>query len=78
MCTLITNLNFHDSLVNETKVIVPKIHKFRIEAVFPDCQAKTFFIPRVSFEFQAENIGVEILRRQFLISLAYAVTINKL
>lgn len=76
MCILIGNLNFHDGLVKGTKVIVTKVHKFLIEVALPGCQLKTFLIPRVTFKFQAGKMSVEILRHQFLIRLAYAITIN--
>jgi len=71
------NIHLKD-LVNGTKIIIKKVFCFLLEVYKPENEAKTFLIPRIIFKFTAsKSSGIEILRRQFPIRLAYALTINK-
>jgi ATP-dependent exoDNAse (exonuclease V) alpha subunit len=71
------NLNFEERLVNGTKVVIKTVKKFVIEVFLPENENKTFLIPRINFKFSAGDSGIQILRKQFPIKLAYALTINK-
>nr|XP_018914472.1 PREDICTED: ATP-dependent DNA helicase PIF1-like [Bemisia tabaci] len=78
MCILNRSLNFYEGLVNGTKLIIQKIHRHHLLEVFiPGQESITHLIPRMIFKSTAGNSGIEILRRQFPIRLAYARTINK-
>ena len=77
LCILTRNLNFSEGLVNGTKVVINRICKFLLEVYKPDSPLKTHLIPRVIFKFTAGKQGCEVLRKQFPVRLAYALTINK-
>jgi len=73
---LIRNLSFANKLVNGTKLIVIGISKKLIEVRHPG-QTDTIFIPRIPFKFSTGRSGIEMVRRQFPLKLAYGMTINK-
>ncbi|XP_046395741.1 ATP-dependent DNA helicase PIF1-like [Ischnura elegans] len=73
---LIRNISFEDRLVNGTKVIVEKISRRFIEARIPNA-TDTVMIPRIPFKFAVSNSGIEMIRKQFPLKVAYGVTINK-
>lgn len=76
VCILIRNLSFKHRLVNGTKLIIKSISKYRLEASVPG-STEIVTIPRICFKFSAGRSGIEMIRRQFPVKLAYALTINK-
>ena len=74
---MIRNLNFGEGLVHGTKVVINRIWKFLLEVYKLDDPLKTHLIPRVIFKFTVGKQGCEVVRKQFPVRLAYALTINK-
>ena len=75
------NLATADGLVNGTRLVVRKIHfaERLIECETlrpgPNGTRKRFFIPRIHFKL--EVMGKNVIRRQYPLRLAYAMTLNK-
>ena len=79
---LFRNLSPKLRLVNGTKAIVRRyVSNYVIECepfnVDGALTGNCFLLPRINMIFTMPNTGVDILRRQFPIMLAYAHTMNK-
>lgn len=76
VCILMRNLCFDDRLVNGSKLIITNISRFCVFARRPNSY-DAVVIPRITFKFSVGRTGMEIIRRQFPLQLAFGLTINK-
>lgn len=77
MCASIRNLNFEDGLFSDRTICISSVLKFLLEVSSPENTSKTFSISRVNFKLSAGKKGLKIMRRQFPVRLAKALTVNK-
>jgi len=76
--TIMRNLNINEGLGKNHRLLVERLHKRVIIFGLIDTfsQQQTFYIPRITFEFQPRNCPWTIQRRQFPLKLAYTSTFN--
>jgi hypothetical protein len=77
ICFVMTTLNRKEKLSKNTRVIIKEIYRYSIKVQTIDRRAKEFFIPRVRFEVKLRFGGFVLMRTQFPLRLAYAMTKNK-
>jgi len=67
-----------DGLVNNSRVRILSIQKYRVEVQTIEERPRKYFLPRIRFKFRVSyGQTFEILRTQFPLKLAYACTFNK-
>jgi len=76
--TIIRNIDINEGLVKNRRVLVERLYEkfFQIHLFDSSSHRLTFYIPRITFEFQPINGPRTIQRRQFPLQLAYATTFN--
>jgi hypothetical protein len=78
ICTIMRNLDINESLVKNRRIMVQNLHDKVIDICLIDSTSphRTFYLPRITFEFQPHRCPWTIQRRQFPLRLAYATTFN--
>jgi hypothetical protein len=76
MAMLMRNLSKKDKLMNGTRIVIQDIHKYSI-IVRTCCDGKLHALSRILFRIQCKRSNTSVLRRQFPIRLAYAMTVHK-
>jgi len=76
---LLRNIDAKEGLVNGARLIVKNVRRHSIECTFltGDNEGKSVTLFRVDLIPDDKNLGFKMVRRQFPIRLAYAMTINK-
>ena len=77
LCFVMRTLNRKEKLSNNTRVIIRDIYRYLIKVETISNNPKTFLIPRIRFEVKLRFGGFVLLRTQFPLKLAYAMTKNK-
>lgn len=75
LCFVTRTLNRKEKLANNTRVIIQKINRFSITVQTET--DKIFTIPRIRFQVKLKFGGFVLIRTQFPLRLAYAMTKNK-
>ena len=74
---LLRNIDPANGLCNGTRMILLRIKPRVLECRILGGDGKTVFIPRISIPPNSEDLHVPLMRRQFPVRLAFAMTINK-
>ena len=77
ICFVMTTINRKEKLSKNTRVVIKEIYRYTIKVQTIDSRAKEFFIPRVRFDVKLRFGGFILVRTQFPLRLAYAMTKNK-
>ena len=76
---ILRNLDPSNGLCNGTRAILTKCkrHVLEVKLLTGEYKGKTAFIPRIKLSPPTDAIGFHLVRKQFPIRLAFAMTINK-
>ena len=77
---LIRNLSVHEGLYNGTRLKISKLFKYNIEAeiLTGENVGNKFFIPRITLNTgESSSLPFILYRKQFPLTLAFCMTINK-
>lgn len=76
---LLRNINQKEGLCNGTRLIVSQLLPFVIEAfiITGTSVGKRVYIPRIKFVHNTSDLPFIFTRKQFLVKVCYAMTINK-
>ena len=74
---LLRNIDPTNGLCNGTRMILLRIKPRVLECRILGGDGKTVFIPRISIPPSSEDLHIPLMRRQFPVRLAFAMTINK-
>jgi len=76
---LLRNIDLKLGLCNGTRLIITRMRKFVLEAnvISGSNIGKKVFIPKLSLSLSDVKIPFKFQRRQFSISVSFAMTINK-
>ena len=77
ICFVMRTLNRKEKLSNNTRVVVREMYRYSIKVETISNNPKMFLIPRIRFKVKLRFGGFEIIRTQFPLRLAYAMTKNK-
>jgi len=77
ICFVMRTLNRKEKLANNTRVRVLEINRFSIKVTTVSNFPKEFTIPRIRFHVKLKFGGFVLIRTQFPLRLAYAMTKNK-
>ena len=77
LCFIMRTLNRKEKLSNNTRVVIREIYRYSIKVETISSNPKTFLIPRIKFKVKLRFGGFGIIRTQFPLRLAYAMTKNK-
>ena len=77
LCFVMRTLNRKEKLSNNTRVVIREIFRYSIKVDTISNNPKTFLIPRIKFKVKLRFGGFELIRTQFPLRLAYAMTKNK-
>lgn len=76
---LFQNISVSKSLYNGTRLIVTRLHQNNIKAytIRVTFNSRDYVIFRIKFATKKSEISSTLTRKQFLIRLSFAITINK-
>jgi len=77
ICFVTRTLNRKEKLANNTRVVVTEIYRFTIKVSTISNYPKEFVVPRIRFHVKLKFGGFVLIRTQFPLRLAYAMTANK-
>ena len=78
ICILTRNLHVHGGISNSTRVQILRIQSYTIVVKLLDNTDRIVVIPKVRFEFRVNRgHSFQMIREQFPLRRAYAVTFNK-
>jgi ATP-dependent exoDNAse (exonuclease V) alpha subunit len=77
ICFVMRTLNRKEKLSNNSRVIIKEIYKYSILVTTISSNPKNFLIPRIKFRVKLRFGGFVLIRTQFPLRLAYAMTKNK-
>jgi len=77
LCFVTRTLNRKEKLANNTRVRILEIFRYSIKVVTVSEFPKEFLIPRIRFKVKLKFGGFTLIRTQFPLRLAYAMTKNK-
>jgi len=77
LCFVMRTLNRKEKLANNTRVRILEIRRFSIKVETVSEFPKEFIIPRIRFQVKLKFGGFILIRTQFPLRLAYAMTKNK-
>jgi len=77
LCFIMRTLNRKEKLANNTRVKILEIHRYSIKVITVSDFPKEFLIPRIRFHVKLKFGGFTLIRTQFPLRLAYAMTKNK-
>ena len=77
LCFVMRTLNRKEKLSNNTRVIIREMYRYSIRVETITQNPKTFLIPRIKFQVKLRFGGFVLVRTQFPLRLAYAMTKNK-
>ena len=77
LCFLMRTLNRKEKLANNARVVVKKNYRYSIKVETVSDNPREFLIPRIRFSVNLKFGGFTLIRTQFPLRLAYAMTKNK-
>ena len=77
LCFLMRTLNRKEKLSNNQRVRIVQIHRYSITVETVSDHPRQFQIPRIKFQIKLPFGGFVMIRTQFPLRLAYAMTFNK-
>ncbi len=78
ICFIMGTIARFDGLVNNSRVRIISISRYKIEVQTIEEKPRKYFLPRIRYKFRVSfGQSFEILRTQFPLKLAYACTYNK-